>query len=520
MELYKLGICLLLCSQHLFAETYWSHLPAVGSVQLTELSTEQHSLLAQHLQLSSEQTTLWLNELPELLNTLSCDTLDVQSQPIPAYIAGSYKLISYAGVLKFHSDDKTKKAVWWLPWTALPALSQLKARIADLKAHMHQPLLITEQQLGSQGQLMIVSGSGIGTPNYFALQLNSLDSPELLWRLSSTATAAEDLAGAMAQPVLIQEQKEKAELPALSLLLPNTAESDPKTLIYKVDLVSGVVQARLAAEQGLSGLSGVMALYDQNRDSVPDSVLFSTKSGQVWQVQLEQNQFYGIRAVADLSELKFSDIQFIRTLYAAVPVGGSGSDFHSRRSQWLVLLGGLRQQNSVFVVLKINNEDVVLSSDLVDRTLPVAPELALLTSQEWQKIQQKSGWFSHLIGRLTHLPVVAAGVVYFSLLTQSLEQLCSIEHSNSVLMAVHLHHASAVYRRSILSLTQPAGSLKIKANAEGGFALIEQHRQQVLIDNMLEISSDCTHCSKIIEQAGFPRWQLMGTYYNEEGAYE
>lgn len=520
MALYRLGLCLLLCCQHLFAETYWSDIPGAGSVQLTELSAEQHSVLAKHLQLTNEQTMVWLDGLPEQLNSLSCGTLDVQSQVVPAYIDVSYKLVSYAGVLKFYSDDKTKNTVWWLPWTALPALSQLKAQITDLNAHMHQPLLIAEQQLGSPGQLMIVSGSSLGTPDYFALQLHNLDNPELLWTLSSTASGAEDLAGAMAQPLLMQEQKALAELPALSLLLPNTAMTNTNALIYKVDLLTGIVQAKLVAEQRVSELFGVMALYDQNRDSVSDSLVFSTKSGQVWQVQLEQNQFYGMQAVADLSALKFSDIQFIRPLYAAVPVAGSGSDFHSRRSQWLVLLSALRQQNSVFVVLKINSGAMVLSSDLVDRTLPVAPELALLTSQDWQQIQQKGGWFSQLSGRLTHLPIVAGGVVYFSLLQQSLEHACSIEQSSSALMALHLHHASAVYRRPILPLAQAAGSLKIKANAEGGFALVEQHSQQVLIDNLQEISPDCAHCSKTIEQAGFPRWQLMGTYHNEEGAYE
>lgn len=154
-------------------------------------------------------------------------------------------------------------------------------------------------------------------------------------------------------------------------------------------MMTGLLQAKLAAEQNISGVSGAMALSDQNRDSVSDSLVFGSTAGQIWQVQLEHNQFYQLRAIADLSALNFSDIQFIRTLYAAVPVGGAGNDFHSRRSQWLVLLGALRQQNTVFVVLKAQSEDVSSSSDLVDRTLPESPELALLTSQHWQHIQQK-----------------------------------------------------------------------------------------------------------------------------------
>ena len=520
MDFYRLGLYLLLYSQQLFADSYWSHIPGTGSVQLSKLSAEQHSSLAQHLQLSAEETSLWLNKLPELLDSLSCSTVDIQSQPVPAYIDPSYKLVSYAGVLKFHTDDKSKKTIWWLPWTLLSALSELKTQLTDLNAHLHQPLLIAEQQLGTKGQLMIVSGSSISQEAYFALQLNNLENIELLWSLGSADTGFEDLTGSMAQPLLMQEQKNKSGAPALSLLLPNMAGTDPKILIYKIDLITGLVQARLATDQNITGLSGAMSLYDQDRDSMPDSLLFSTTAGQIWQVQLEDNQFYGMRAVADLSALKFSDIQFIRPLYAAVPVGGSGSDFHSRRSQWLVLLGALRQQNTVFVVLKQQSENTLLLSDLVDRTLPETPELALLTSQDWQQIQQKSGWFSQLTGRLTHMPVVAAGVIYLNLLKQSAEQLCSTEHSSAALMALHLHHASAVYRRQILPLEHAAGALKVKANADGGFALIEQHRQQVLIDNMLEISPDCTHCSKSIQQGSFPRWQLMGTYHNEEGAYE
>ncbi|CAI3803315.1 hypothetical protein [Rheinheimera sp. MM224] len=520
MEFYRLGLCLLLCSHPLLAELYWSHIPEVGSVQLTELTTEQHDLLSDHLKLSAEETTQWLTELPELLDALSCSTLDVQAQALPAYIDASYKLVSYAGVLKLFTDDKAKKTIWWLPWGLLPVLSQLKAQLTDLDQQTHQPLLLTEQQLGIKGQLIMVSGSSNSSPLYFALELRSLEQVELLWSVSSATAGFDDLAGSMAQPLLVLHATNKPALPALSLLLPNTADTEQRTLVYKVDLNTGSVQARLTTDQNVSMLSGAMTLYDHNRDSNAESLIFSTKAGQIWQAHMENNQFYDVKAVADLSGLKFSDIQFIRTLYAAVPVGGSGSDFHSRRSQWLVLLGALQQQNSVFVVLKQQDGQLSNSSDLVDRTLPQAPELAVLTPQHWQLIQQKNGWYSQLTGRLTHMPVVAAGVVYLTLLDQSAEHLCSLEHSSSALMALHLHHASAVYRDPILPLDEAVGPLKVKANTQGGFALIEQNRQQVLIENMLEISPDCTHCSKTIQQGSFPRWQLMGTYHNEEGAYE
>ncbi|HJS14787.1 MAG TPA: hypothetical protein VJ795_06905 [Rheinheimera sp.] len=519
MEFYRLGLCLLLCSHPLLAELYWSHIPAVGSVQLNELSSEQHDLLAEHLKLSAEETTEWLTELPELLDALSCSTLDAQAQDLPASVDASYKLVGYAGVLKLYADDKSKKTIWWLPWDLLAVLAQLKDQLTDLDQQIHQPLLLTEQQLGIKGQLIIVSGSSNKSPLYFALELSSLEQPELLWSVSSTTTGFDDLAGAMAQPLMLQHATNKPALPAVSLLLPNTAATE-KTLVYKVDLNTGAIQARLSTDQNISELSGAMTLYDHNRDSNVESLIFSTKAGQIWLAHMENNQFYDVKAIADLSGLKFSDIQFIRTLYAAVPVGGSGSDFHSRRSQWLVLLGALQQQNSVFVVLKQQDGQLSGSTDLVDRTLPKAPELAVLTPQHWQHIQQKNGWYSQLAGRLTHMPVVAAGVVYLTLLKQSADHLCSLEQSSSALMALHLHHASAVYRDPILPLDEAVGALKVKANTQGGFALIEQNRQQVLIENMLEISPDCTHCSKTIQQGSFPRWQLMGTYQNEEGAYE
>lgn len=520
MEFYRLGLYLLLCSHQIFAQTYWSHIPEVGSVQLTELSSEQHDLLAEHLKLSAEETTEWLLDLPELLDTLSCSTLDVQAQALPAYIDASYKLVSYVGVLKLYADDKSKKTIWWLPWDLLPVLSQLKAQLTDLDRQTHQPLLIAEQQLTDKGQLIIVSGSSNSGPLYFALELRGLEQFELLWSVSSATLGFEELAGTMAQPLLLQQATNKPALPALSLLLPNTAATGQKTLVYKVDVLTAAIQARLSTDQNISELSGAMALYDHNRDSSVDSLIFSTKAGQIWLAQMENNQFYNIKAIADLSGLKFSDIQFIRTLYAAVPVGGSGSDFHSRRSQWLVLLGALQQQNSVFVVLKQQDGQLSGAVDLVDRTLPQPPELAVLTPQNWQHIQQKNGWYSQLAGRLTHTPVVAAGVVYLTLLEQNTDHLCSLEQSSSALMALHLHHAFSVYRDPVLPLDQATGALKVKANTQGGFALIEQNRQKVLIENMVEISPDCTHCSKTIEQGSFPRWQLMGTYHNEEGAYE
>lgn len=520
MEFYRLGLCLLLCSHQLFAETHWSHIPEVGSVQLTELTSEQHDLLAQHLKLSAEETTQWLSDLPDLLDALSCSTVDLQAQALPAYIDASYKLVSYAGVLKLYADDKAKKTIWWLPWGLLPVLSELKAQLTGLERQMHQPLLITEQQLGTKGQLLIVSGSSNSSPLYFALEISSLEQVEFLWSVSSATAGFEDLAGTMAQPLLLQQATNKPALSALSLLLPNTAATEQRTLVYKVDLSTGTVQARLTTDQNVSMLSGAMTLYDHNRDSSADSLLFSTKADQIWLAHMENNQFYDVKAIADLSGLNLNDIQFIRTLYAAVPIGGSGSDFHSRRSQWLVLLGALQQQNSVFVVLKQQDGQLSNSSDLVDRTLPQSPDLAVLTPQNWQNIQQKNGWYNQLAGRLTHTPVVAAGVVYLTLLQQSAEHLCSLEHSSSALMALHLHHASSVYRDQILPLDVATGALKVKANTQGGFALIEQNRQQVLIENMLEISPDCTHCSKTIQQGSFPRWQLMGTYHSEEGAYE
>lgn len=144
----------------------------------------------------------------------------------------------------------------------------------------------------------------------------------------------------------------------------------------------------------------------------------------------------------------------------------------------------------------------------------------MLTDQLWQQIQLADGWYSLLSGRLSHSPVVAAGVVYLTLLNTDSEQFCNLENTTSALLALHLHHASPVYRQQVLALDKAAGALAVTANADGGFALIEQHHKQVLIENMLEISPDCIHCSKIMQQDSFPRWQLMGTYHSEEGAYE
>ncbi|WP_233081242.1 hypothetical protein [Rheinheimera soli] len=518
MGFCRFGLCLLLCSYPLSADSYWSHVPGVGSVQLTALNQEQHNALSTHLKLSHQETAKWLEYLPAKLEELSCTRLDVQSQSLPAYVDAGYQVVSYAGVLKFKANDQSKKTLWWLPWPLLPFLSQIRAELEDLAAQVHQPLLITEQELKQNDQFILISGSSNQSPSYFALKLNPLHLPELLWSVSAAESDFEDLSGAMAQPISMEEQG--PGMSVLSILLPNIGSAEPKTLFYKVDALTGKVRARLAAQQNISELSGAVAVYDQNRDSVSDSLIFSTKTGLVWQAQMEYNQFYTIQPVADLSALGFSDIQFIRTLYAAVPVGGSGRDFHSRRSQWLILLSALRQQQSVVVLLKQQDGPVPGSADLVDRTLPATPDLAVLTDQEWLQIQQKNGWYSHIAGRLTQPPVVAAGVVYLTVLQQDPTQICSIEQSSSALMALHLHHASSVYRQQLLPLEKAAGALMVKANTQGGFALIEQKHQQVLINNLLEISPDCTYCSNPMQHGSFPRWQLMGTYHSEEGAFE
>jgi hypothetical protein len=513
----KLVAYLLFCSHQLLADSYWSHMPAFNSVQLTELSTEQHMVLSKHLDLSTAQTKLWLDQLPQLLGLLSCDTLEVLSQPLPDYIDPGYQVISYAGALKLQPDSKEKKTIWWLPWELLPSLSQLTTELSNLSADVPQPLLITEQQLKHKGQFVIVSGSNMSTssPAYFALQLNILDQPELLWSVSSADAGFEELTGTMAQPVVMAEQEK------LSLFLLNTGTtSAQKPLLYKVEALTGVVLARLVSEHTMSDLSGALTLYDHNRDSVQDSLIFGSKAGQLWQAQFEGNQFYNIQQLADLSGLKFDDIQFIRTLYAAVPVGGSGSDFHSRRSQWLVLLSVLQQQRSTLVTLKLQDGTVSVASDLVNRTLPLSPGLAVLTDRDVQQIQQKKGWYSQLPGRLTHMPLIAAGVVYLNLLNQDPQSQCSMEDASSALMALHLHHASSVYRHPFIPLDKAAGAMAVKTKAEGGFALIEQHSQRILIEELQEISPECAQCSHVMKQNSFPRWQLMGTYHSEEGAYE
>lgn len=520
MGFIRFGLWLLLFSHPLSAGSYWSHMPGFGSVQLTELNQEQHTALASHLKLSQEDATMWLDHLPAQLEALSCSTLDAQSQPLPAYVDADYQVVSYAGVLKFQADDQTKDTVWWLPWPLLPSLAQIRAELEDLALQVHQPLLLTEQELKQNDQFILISGSSNQSPSYFALKLNPLHLPELLWSATTAVAGFEELTGAMAQPVLLADQAQGPGDSPLSLLLPNTGATEQKPLFYQVEALTGKVRGRLSAGQKVSDLSGALTVYDQNRDSISESLIFSTKAGQVWLAQMEHNQFYNIQLIADLSSLEFSDIQFIRTLYAAVPVGGAGSDFHSRRSQWLLLLGALRQEKSVVVLLKLQEGPPARSADLVDRTLPAAPGLAALTDQDWQQIQQKNGWYSHIAGRLTQPPVVAAGVVYLSLLQHDPTQVCSIEQASSALMALHLHHASSVYRQSLLPLEKAAGALVVKTNAQGGFSLIDQSQQQVLIDSLLEISPDCSHCTQPIQQGSFPRWQLMGTYHSEEGAYE
>jgi hypothetical protein len=520
MKCYSLSFCLLLYCLPLAADQFWSHIAGVGSVQLTELNPTQHQLLAEHLKLDLNATTEWLQQLPEQLDLLSCATLEQQSQTLPAYLAAGYQLISYAGILKFYSGDRSKPRIWWLPWNLLPEVLQLKTELLDWNKQLHQPLLISEAESGLQSQLIIVSGSSNSSPQYFALALQQLGEPVLLWSVDGLTQGFEDLTGAMAKPVFIPQPLSKTADSPGSVLLPNAGGTANHTLLYKVEVLTAQIQARFMAKQQLVALSGAMALYDQNRDTVPDSLLFSSKNGQLWQVQFENNQFYDDKLIADLSALNFSDIQFIHPLYAAVPVAGSGHDFHSRRSQWLVLLTALQQQQSIFLLLKPRQGYLVLAADLVNRALPQTTELALLTEQDWQQIQQKSGWYSVLHRRLTDPALVAGGVIYLKTLLLDPGQQCAVEHAAPALMALHLHHASPVYRRLMLPLEHSTGAFRIRLNAEGGFTLVDQQSQQVLIEHLLEISPDCTHCSQMMQQSNLQRWQLMGTYHSEEGAYE
>ncbi len=148
-----------------------------------------------------------------------------------------------------------------------------------------------------------------------------------------------------------------------------------------MEALTGRLQSQLVAEQKMTELSGAVTLYDQNRDSVPETLLFSTKSGQLWQTQIDGNLF-NMQVIADLPvglSLAMCNLsapcmlQFLSAVQPAI--------FILRRSQWLVLLSALQHDQSVFVVLKHQAGSILQASDLVRRTVPAAPALALLTDQ-------------------------------------------------------------------------------------------------------------------------------------------
>lgn len=515
MRFVRLTMLWLLCCSACNADVYWSHFPGVGAVQLTNLSAQQHSILATHLALSAEGTALWLDNLPEQLANFSCELTELQSQFLPVTSDEPFQLVSYAGLLKWWSEKNDKSSIWWLPWQLLPELGHINSVVKTGTMAMHQPQVVA-QNTAQSSTVQLVSGSLATVPLYYSLDLSSVFQPQLLWFIEPTQPGFAELAGSMAKPLLLplgDEQK-------LSVILPNTAPAPAQVLLYMADAQTGEFRAKLVAEQNVAAVSGAVTVFDQSMDLTPDTLVFATKNGQVWQAGFEQNQFFNLQQLTDFTGKEIQDIHFVRMIYAATPTGGTGSDFHSRRSQWLLLLQGVYDQSSLLMVVKLQVGSVVVWSDLVDRTLPKAPLQSLLTSERWQDIQQKQGWYSLLNGYSAQPPLVVAGVIYLTQNQTETSSICQLSSSSSDLLALHLHNAAPMYKSSELQLEKPVGALAVSSTSDGRFVLVDQHSQEVLLESLVEITPACSSCSQTLRQDSFPRWHLLGTYHNEEGAYE
>ncbi|HSG50788.1 MAG TPA: hypothetical protein VLA40_01675, partial [Rheinheimera sp.] len=233
---------------------------------------------------------------------------------------------------------------------------------------------------------------------------------------------------------------------------------------------------------------------DFNYDGTADALYLVDAKGLVWFVGLSASGYKLPVLIADLtvSAARFEQpLQLVRYTN-----GGLGSEV------MLLIIATSTEGNELLITLKHRPQESSLTTfnDLADRSIITADEVSYGIDEDmWQQLQLASGWFIRLDRRIVTLPLVYAGVIYFSAAqTSSVQPDCTLtENAALQFYAVHLHHAGLVYaKRNWLIETISTPALKLETNAEQQLQLVlrNEHQQVTVIDAMLAINALCADC--------------------------
>ena len=258
---------------------------------------------------------------------------------------------------------------------------------------------------------------------------------------------------------------------------------------------------------------------DFNYDGTADALYLVDAKGLVWFVGLSTSGYELPVLIADLTA---SAARFEQPLQLVQYTnGGLGSEV------MLLITASSTDGNDLLITLKHRPQSSSLTTfnDLADRSLITADEVKYGVDEDvWQQLQLASGWLIRLDRRVVTLPVVYAGVIYFSAAqTSSVQPDCNLtENAALQLYAVHLHHAGLVYaKRNWLIETISTPSFKLETNAEQQLQLVLRNEQQqvTVIDAMLAINALCADCVEELNATQFPKVIRLATFQSEADTY-
>lgn len=273
----------------------------------------------------------------------------------------------------------------------------------------------------------------------------------------------------------------------------------------------------------IAAIKAQPAVVDFNYDGSSDAVYVVDAEGLVWFLSVDGSGFSAPVLIADFTALnaEFNQplqiVQFTTTSSPGVMV----------RQQMIFLIASISDGSDILLAVKHQRQssDLIDITAMTDRTDVTADEQRYgISEQLWQTLQQGSGWYIRLAQKVTALPQVYAGVVYFAAAdANTVNNDCTFnENSAAQLYAVHMHHAGLVYaNRQWLIESLNNARLTLTRNTEGQLQLqqLNDGQQQTVINDLLAISEACADCVAELNAAQFPRLIRLATFQTEPGAH-
>lgn len=266
---------------------------------------------------------------------------------------------------------------------------------------------------------------------------------------------------------------------------------------------------------------------DANLDGSVDHFWLLTRSGQVWRIPWQQNQFGSPQLLADLSDSHLQFHSAVALVRARLPSNLAPLSWRNLEQHQLLLLGtdlntGRDTLFNLRFAVGTKPSSLVRGSQLLDRTRLSDDESLQLSAADWRVLLTASGWKLQLSGRVSSVPKVIAGVIYAPAVAVTNSERCEFESSEQQLYAIQLYTASQVYpRRSWLVPYLEQATLRIKEQTDKRLVLVlADERQSIpVVESLLKITTECHYCTAPLTLDKFPLWQRLATYRDERGAY-